>query len=349
MEHLLFCGVHLPFFAAQVWLQNHPDWHDVPFLFANSGEGGGVTDLSPLAYRRRVPLSVSTKEIQERWPDIRLLPPKPDLQQVALSRLRALCETQTPSCAWEDETLLLDLAGTSRLHGPQNEWLERLLGQVRALGFPLVRAALAPYRSAAAVLARSAHAPGTQLYGKQETRSALAKVALWRLPGVSEDLKQRMRANGLRTLGDLQKLDRRFLLSHFGEAAEALYALAQGSDLRYEIRSTSQSSIECVFHMPISLRASLRHECEQQVELLAEHVSRLGLRVKQMEIVLHLDDGRILRAKGKVGAQGIKTCGIDLLSQIPPLGAPVVRLECHALRVETASPQTDLFSSGNEL
>ena len=345
MEYLRYCGLYIPYFSSQVWRQSHPGCEQRPFAIASTGPLGILLHQSPASRRLRIPPATPAAEVRLRWPSVYMLPPQEKAEQEALARLRALCEAQTPAWEWKDGFLLLDLQGTERLHGKdQKAWLKRLLAQLQSQGYSHLRAALAPSRAAASLLGRLAHAPRPQIFPESSLRAALALVPLSSVPGLDGPAHALLRSHKLFTLGDIQRLDRRLLLSHFGETGEMLYAKAQGLDLRPAPRTPA---CEREYSPPLSLRATLRSECAALAGQLASHLRRGQQLLRQLEISLYCADGRLLSRKGSLDLQSsleaVSLRALSLLEELDPAGSPVLALRCSALKVCQAEPQTELF------
>ena len=345
MEYLRYCGLYIPYFSSQVWRQSHPGCEQRPFAITSPGPNGIILHQSPAARRLRIPPETPASELRLRWPSVYQVAPQEKAEQEALARLRTLCEAQTPSWEWRDGLLLLDLQGTERLHGKDQEaWLKRLLGQLQSQGYSHLRAALSPSRAAAALLGRLAHSPRPQIFPEARLREALAKVPLCSLPGLPAQTRALLRGHKLFNLGDIQKLDRRLLLSHFGEAGETLYAQAQGLDLKPRLKALV---CEREFLPPLSLRATLRSECAALADQLAMHLRKGQQLIRQLEISLSCADGRKLSRSGSLDRQSslesVPMRALSLLEELDPAGSPVLALRCSALKVRNYMPQLELF------
>lgn len=354
MEYLRYCGIHLPFFSTQVWLQSHPDWSTTPFLIANPGTGGGILHQNPAAARLRIPENLPLAEIRARWPRLSIVPPQSQAEQAARERLRSLCETRTPLVQWEQDTLSLDLTGTERLFGAgQSAWLESLLNAIRSMGFPWLRAALAPSRNSALLLSRVSHGNRPPLFPTPTLRDHLGRVSLAAVPGVPSDFARRLRSQQIRTLGDLQKKDRRSILALWGAEGERLYALAQGTHWQSHDNGTNPPPdtlpLRQVFAPAISMRASLRHECQILAKNLEQALQRRSQQARTLAIAITLADARTLRVQGNLGKTHacISSLALFLLDSLPPVGLPVAALECRAQRLQSIVPQTDLFTAAS--
>jgi nucleotidyltransferase/DNA polymerase involved in DNA repair len=354
MEYLRYCGIHLPFFSTQVWLQSHPDWSTTPFLIASSGAGGGILHQNPVAARLRIPEKLPLDEIRARWPRLSIVPPQNQAEQAARERLRSFCETRTPLVQWEQDTLSLDLTGTERLFGAgQPAWLESLLSAIRSMGFPWLRAALAPSRNSALLLSRVSHGNRPPLFPTPTLRDHLGRVSLAAVPGVPSDFARRLRNQQIRTLGDLQKKDRRTVLALWGAEGERLYALAQGTHWQSHENETSAPPdsllLQQAFAPAISMRATLRHECQILAKNLEQTLQQRSQKARALALAITLADGRALRAQGNLGKThaSISSLALFLLDSLPPVGAPAIALEYRAQRLQSIVPQTDLFAAAS--
>jgi DNA polymerase-4 len=104
-----------------------------------------------------------------------------------------------------------------------------------------------------------------------EVRNFLLPLPVGRIPGVGKVTESRMQAVGIKTVGDLYRLELSDLENHFGGYGVRLYRLARGIDHNPVVANRVSKSIsaEDTFQVDIPLA-----EAEQQIRRLAEKVWR---------------------------------------------------------------------------
>jgi DNA polymerase-4 len=104
-----------------------------------------------------------------------------------------------------------------------------------------------------------------------EVQGFLLPLPVGRIPGVGKVTESRMQAAGIKTVGDLYRLELSDLEQHFGSYGTRLYELARGIDHNPVVANRVSKSIsaEDTFQVDILLA-----ETEQQIRKLAEKVWR---------------------------------------------------------------------------
>ena len=226
-----YAVVHIPEVTARLLEGLRPELCTRPFVLPapDAPETIGVTGLAAFSCGlRRGDLLT---EARRQHPDLLVLEPPESLFETLRGTLREVFESFAPEVSefslgeWE-----LDLTGCERLvKGLWEDWESRLRGALQEhLGLDDIHFAIAGTRIAARLLARgtaNSHCPP----GEESVR--LAPLPLGVLPDLSEALQAKLTRLELRTLGDLARLPRRFLVRRFGPIGERLCTQARGLDL----------------------------------------------------------------------------------------------------------------------
>jgi DNA polymerase-4 len=124
----------------------------------------------------------------------------------------------------------LNLAGTERLHGPPLAAAHKLHDAVkRATGLNCSIGA-ASSRLVAKVASDQAKPNGILWIMRGQEAGFLAPLDVRRIPGVGKVTERNLHACGIRKVGDLTRLDSRFLEERFGKWGLALAGKARGED-----------------------------------------------------------------------------------------------------------------------
>jgi|GEM_PF-6305526 len=230
-----FCCVHFPNFRLQVAECRYPILVGKPFALALhiSDPNERIEALSLAARRLRIPPASRVGDIQAGWPQVPILVPDQEGEERLQHQILSIADSQCPTHFWEHDTLIMDLKGTERLHGPDRQaWARRFLERVgKEVGLPHFYGAVANTRNTAELLARASRSILPVMCTAGQERNVLSKIPLRKLDYLMPRLHIRFRLHQLHTLGDLQHLDRKYLQTKFGAEGEQLYAMSQGLEL----------------------------------------------------------------------------------------------------------------------
>jgi DNA polymerase-4 len=124
----------------------------------------------------------------------------------------------------------LDLTGTQRLHGPPLAAAHRLHERVREVTGLNCSIGIAASRLLAKICSDQAKPNGVLRVLPGCEARFLAPLEVRRIPGVGKVTEGQLQALGIRTVGDLARLDEEFLRRRFGAWGVALAGKAQGLD-----------------------------------------------------------------------------------------------------------------------
>jgi DNA polymerase-4 len=120
----------------------------------------------------------------------------------------------------------------------------------------------------------------------------LRPMPVGRIPGIGPKTEPRLRAMGIRTIGDLQRLPPPTLRARFGAWAEALHHLALGEDDRpVEPRTETKSlSGETTFERDVRDPAKLERVLRELAEEVAQRLRAEGFRARTVQLKLRWSD-----------------------------------------------------------
>ena len=120
---------------------------------------------------------------------------------------------------------------------------------------------------------------GFTVIGQSDAVQILHDLPIARLPGVGPSMADRLKVDGLFTIGDLQRCPERELGSRYGDTGEYLARLARGIDhRRVNIdREAKSISAETTFETDVSDMAELRRRLWPLCERVAERLKSHGL------------------------------------------------------------------------
>ena len=124
----------------------------------------------------------------------------------------------------------LDMTGTARLHGPPMKAAQRLHDAVMAATKLNCSIGAAPSRMVAKVASDQAKPHGMLWIPPGQEAAFLAPLHVRKILGVGAKTEERLSKYGIRKVGDLARLEERFLESLLGKWGLALVGKAQGLD-----------------------------------------------------------------------------------------------------------------------
>jgi DNA polymerase-4 len=280
LGHLSLAHIDCDAFYAAVEKRDDPSLKDKPVLVG--GERRGVVSTACYVARRYGPRSA-----MPMFKALKLCPAavviKPDMAKYkkASEQVRCIFDAATPAVEpLSLDEAFLDLAGTSKLFGRSPAAtlahvaleIEREVGITVSIGLS--------YNKFLAKVASDLDKPkGFAIIGRNDAVEILHDLPVSRLPGVGPALADRLKIDGLRTVGDLQRRDNSELVGRYGETGEYLARLAHGVDHR-PVRSERRAktiSTETTFAHDISDLVELRRRLWLLCERVAERLKAKGL------------------------------------------------------------------------
>ncbi|MBI2920914.1 MAG: hypothetical protein HYY18_07500 [Planctomycetes bacterium] len=299
---------------------------------------------------RGMPLSLAEK----LCPDLRVLPPHPELYEratAALARLLGsfspLCELASPGHAF------LDLTGTDRLWGPPHDAAARVRDAVGRELRLWPAAGAAANKLVSHVATRVVKPDGVEAVPFGAEASYLAPLAMHFLPGLGDETQRRLEELNVRRVGELAALPAPALAAAFGAAGPPLRDRARGVDPSPVCPGTGAREIR--------EQASLADDIND-ADVLADQASRLaqaaarrlraeGIRARRAQVSLVHSDGlrssrqRLLPAPSDLDPDLLPHV-LDLLAQALQRRVRVRTLSVAFARLEPGDVQPGLFGEG---
>ncbi|MDB5439759.1 MAG: polymerase [Caulobacteraceae bacterium] len=220
-------------FYASVEKRDRPELRDEAVI-VGGGVRGVVTTCCYIARISGVRSAMPLFKARALCPDAVII--KPDFRKYrhesqrifALVReLTPLVQTLSLDEAW------MDLSGTERLHGaPPVLTLARLQARIEAEIGLSVSIGLAPNKFLAKIASDIDKPRGFAVIGAQEAMAFLDKKPVAILPGVGPAAVRSLERSGLKTVGDIARVDLKHLVKDFGEFGLSLHRRAHGQDSR---------------------------------------------------------------------------------------------------------------------
>jgi DNA polymerase IV len=170
-------------------------------------------------------------EALKRCPDMLLVPPDHDFYEEksrsvmsSLSHFSPLIEQNSIDEAW------LDMTGTEAIHGPSMtaaKTIMKTIHETQGLGCSI---GIAPNKFLAKIAAEMKKPRGITQLALSDVPDRIWPLPVGKLYGVGAKTVQHLARYGIQTVGDLARVDRDFLLKHFGKNGMTLHEHAHGRD-----------------------------------------------------------------------------------------------------------------------
>lgn len=267
-------------FYAAVEKRDRPELADKP-LIIGGGQRGVVSTACYIARQTGVRSAMPMFEARRRCPDAVII--KPDIAKyVAVSRqIRAHMDRLTPLIEpISIDEAFLDLSGTRALHrAPPAVVLARFVRTVETEIGVTISVGLSHNKFLAKVASDLDKPRGFAPIGRDETLDFLAARPISLIYGVGKVFADRLRRDGLDTIGQLQQMAPNALIARYGETGARLARLARGEDARlvspeHEMKTVSA---ETTFNTDKTTLDELSVELLAMCERLAERLKAKAL------------------------------------------------------------------------
>ncbi|MCB9993982.1 MAG: DNA polymerase IV [Hyphomicrobiaceae bacterium] len=262
-------------FYASVEKRDNPELRDKP-LIVGGGKRGVVSTCCYIARMSGVRSAMPMVTALRKCPDAVVV--RPDMKKyVGVSRqIRELMLALTPEVEpLSIDEAFLDLRGTEKLHHafPAQSLARMALAVEQQIGVT-VSVGLSHNKFLAKIASDLDKPRGMALIGVAETKSFLARQPISIIFGVGKVMTERLRRDGLVSIGQLQTMPAKDLIKRYGEMGARLAHLASGEDRRRVSTNRAAKSIssETTFFDDISdaseLQTILLNLCEKVADRL---------------------------------------------------------------------------------
>jgi DNA polymerase-4 len=283
-------------FYAAVEKRDRPELRDKPVIIGG-GKRGVVSTACYIARIAGVRSAMPMFKALEACPDAIVI--KPDMEKyVRVGRqVRAMMQALTPLVEpISIDEAFLDLAGTERLHGrPPALVLADFARRVEdELGIT-VSAGLSYCKFLAKIASDLRKPRGFAVIGRQEAVGFLAEQPVTMIWGVGKAFAGVLERDGIRTIGQLQRMDQGDLLRRYGTMGNRLYRLSRGQDdRRVEPDHDAKSvSAETTFDKDLSSRDDLVPILRALSERVSSRLKKHGIAGRTVVLKLKTQDFRI--------------------------------------------------------
>jgi DNA polymerase-4 len=339
--------VDLDAFFVAVERRRQPDLVGKPVVIGGKPGGRGVVAAASREARKRgVRVGMPLPQAAVRCPDGVFLDGAFDACFAASLQVDELLRRETPDVEWLSvDEVFVGLPGTSRPRAGV-DLAERLHREIGALGFDAA-CGLARSKLVAKVASQLARPSGVvHVLDGYEARF-LSPLKIDVLPGIDPALTAKLRAAGIRRLGQIAKLTDAQVSLIAGRAGVSLARQAAGID-GSRIRRTAlpparieEQSLPAPTAEPAAIRAAIRREGER----LGRELRSRGAFASTLTLRVRFADGRVdsrtMRLNAPVALdEALVEAGSSLLDRITPGERPIraLGMSCAGLLGATSTP-----------
>ncbi|TPJ46445.1 MULTISPECIES: DNA polymerase IV [unclassified Mesorhizobium] len=308
-------------FYAAIEKRDNPALKDKP-LIIGGGKRGVVSTACYIARIRGVRSAMPMFKALEACPEAVVIPPNMEKYMVVGREVRAMMQALTPLVEpLSIDEAFLDLAGTERLHGlPPAVVLARFaLAVEKEIGIT-VSSGLSYCKFLAKVASDFRKPRGFSVIGEAEAVGFLAVQPVSMIWGVGKAFNATLEQDGIRTIGQLQKMDRGDLMRRYGVMGDRLYRLSRGEDVRRVDPDQDAKSVsaETTFDTDIASLDELVSVLRGLSEKVSARLKKSGIAGRTVVLKLKTQDFKIRTRNRQLGdptrlADRIFSTGVELL------------------------------------
>jgi DNA polymerase-4 len=283
-------------FYAAVEKRDNPDLKDKP-LIIGGGKRGVVSTACYIARIHGVRSAMPMFKALEACPQAVVLPPNMEKYVRVGREVRAMMQALTPLVEpLSIDEAFLDLAGTERLHGkpPALVLAQFALDVERQVGIT-VSAGLSYCKFLAKVASDFRKPRGLSVIGEAEAMGFLAEQPVTLIWGVGKAFAAVLERDGIRMIGQLQKLERNELMRRYGSMGDRLFHLSRGMDQRvvHADQEAKSVSAETTFDTDLASAADLVPILRALSEKVSGRLKKAGIAGRTVVLKLKTQDFKL--------------------------------------------------------
>lgn len=281
LETLSIAHIDCDAFYASVEKRDRPELREEPLIVGHAGGRGVVTTACYIARRFGVRSAMPMFQALERCPGATVIPPDmAKYRRVGLEVREIFREATDAIEPVSLDEAYLDLSPERRCADmPAAEALALISHRVESDIGITVSIGLAPNKLLAKLASELQKPRGFSVIGRAEARSFLAGLAVNKINGVGPATAERLRAAGIETIGDLQRVSEAELVARHGKFGRRLARFAVGEDDRVVTpdRPTKSISAETTFRKDTGSLDELMATLDDLAPRVASSLVRKGL------------------------------------------------------------------------
>lgn len=308
-------------FYAAIEKRDNPALKDKP-LIIGGGKRGVVSTACYIARIKGVRSAMPMFKALEACPEAVVIPPNMEKYVRVGREVRAFMQALTPLVEpLSIDEAFLDLAGTERLHGmPPAVVLARFALTIEKEIGITVSAGLSYCKFLAKVASDFRKPRGFSVIGEAEVLGFLAEQPVTMIWGVGKAFAATLERDGIRTIAQLQRMERADLMRRYGVMGTRLYHLSRGQDDRRVDPDQDAKSVsaETTFDTDIAEMDELVPVLRGLSEKVSARLKKSGIAGRTVVLKLKSQDFKLRTRNRQLGdptrlADRIFQTGLELL------------------------------------
>lgn len=280
-------------FYASIEKRDRPDLTGVPVIIGG-GKRGVVSTCCYVARTYGVRSAMPMFKALKLCPDAVVIKPRMDLYVTEGRRIREMMQRLTPLVEPVSiDEAYLDLSGTEALHGaPPALSLMKLQKAVESELGLTISVGLASNKFLAKTASEADKPRGFFALSIDEAPEYLADKSVRVIGGIGPQFEKKLNGDGIRTVGDVQKLDVKTLVKRYGETGLWLHNCSQGRHDRKVDPDGERKSVssETTFNEDISDARMLEDILWRLSERTADRAKESGVEGRVVTLKLKTHD-----------------------------------------------------------
>jgi DNA polymerase-4 len=285
-------------FYASVEKRDRPEIRGQPLIVGHPGGRGVVTTACYIARRFGVRSAMPMFKALEACPQAVVIAPDMAKYKAVSDQIRAIFLAATPIIEPVSlDEAYLNLSEPHRHEGPTAACaLARISQRIEREVRITVSIGLAPNKFLAKLASELDKPRGYSIIGRAGARAFLAPLPVAKIHGVGPATAERMQAEGLCTIADLQALSPRQIEARFGSFGRRLSMFVQGDDDRRVMPSRKAKSVsaETTFRRDTGVVEDLLAAARPLCQRVAGHLARKHVAGRTLVVKLKTADFQLL-------------------------------------------------------
>lgn len=283
-------------FYAAIEKRDNPELKDKPVI-VGGGKRGVVSTACYIARIKGVRSAMPMFKALEACPEAIVIPPDMEKYVRVGREVRAMMQALTPLVEpLSIDEAFLDLAGTERLHRkpPALVLAEFARAVEQRIGITL-SIGLSYCKFLAKVASDMMKPRGFSVIGEAEALGFLAGQPVTLIWGVGKAFAATLESDGIRSIGQLQRMDKTDLMKRYGVMGSRLYHLSRGQDVREVDPDQDAKSIsaETTFEVDLAAPADLVPVLRAMSEKVSARLKKAGLTGRTVVLKLRTRDFKV--------------------------------------------------------
>ncbi|RCH55954.1 DNA polymerase IV [Mucilaginibacter hurinus] len=346
--------IDLDSFFVSVERKFNPELIGKPVLIGGSAERGVVASCSYEARRYGIHSAMPTRQALKLCPHAILIRGSHGRYGEASREVTQIIHEMVPVYQKTSiDEFYIDLTGMDRYHDAYKLASDLRQKIIKETGLP-ISFGMASSKTVAKMATNAAKPNGQLLIPHGEEMEFLAPLPIRKIPMLGEKTCKKLYEYGIEKIGDLQRVDLRFLQTLFGKSGMFIWEKARGIDHSEIVPHSDRKSIstETTFHNDVKDRRTLETVLVSMTEELSFKLRKenmltscLAIKVRYANFETHTQQEKI----GLTAAEHILIPGIkNLLTKAWDPNRPIRLIGVRLSNLTTGSYQINLFEDNEE-